>query len=45
VWAHNVQWLPRLHDRNADVPYGIALAAAGLFVYPETHLWTAALAG
>jgi prepilin peptidase CpaA len=45
AWAHAVQWLPRLHDRNAGVPYGIALAAAGLFVYPETHLWTAALAG
>lgn len=43
AWAHSVQWLPRLHDRNAGVPYGIALAAAGLFVYPETHLWAAAL--
>jgi prepilin peptidase CpaA len=42
-WANSVEWLPRLHDRNAGVPYGIALAAAGLFVYPETHLWVAAL--
>jgi prepilin peptidase CpaA len=41
AWAGAFDWLTRLHDRNAGVPYGIALAAAGLFVYPETSLWTA----
>ena len=29
-------WLSRLHDKDAGVPYGIALAAAALTVYPET---------
>ena len=29
-------WLQRLHQKNGDVPYGIALAAAALVVYPET---------
>jgi prepilin peptidase CpaA len=31
-WA----WLARLHQKGAGVPYGIALAAAALLVYPET---------
>lgn len=30
------EWLLRLHDKTAGVPYGIALAAAALLVYPET---------
>jgi prepilin peptidase CpaA len=29
-------WVLRLHDQGAGVPYGIALAAAALAVYPET---------
>lgn len=29
-------WIARLHDRSAGVPYGIALAAAGLIVLPRT---------
>lgn len=29
-------WLVRLHDSKEGVPYGIALAAAGLLVYPQT---------
>ena len=36
-------WLSRMHDRNAGVPYGIALAAAALVVYPQSEIWTAAL--
>lgn len=40
-FALNVVWVERLHDRATGVPYGIALAAAGLLLYPETHLWTA----
>ena len=39
-WA----WLCRMHDRRTGVPYGIALAAAALVVYPQSELWTAALA-
>jgi prepilin peptidase CpaA len=38
------QWLTRIHDRNSGVPYGIALAAAALFVYPQSEIWTTALA-
>ncbi len=30
------EWLKRLHRLDAGVPYGIALAAAALLVYPET---------
>jgi prepilin peptidase CpaA len=32
----NQQWAARLHEKECGVPYGIALAAAGLCVYPET---------
>ncbi len=31
-----VEWLGRLHDAKAGVPYGIALAAAGILVYSDT---------
>jgi len=36
------KWIERLHDANAGVPYGIALAAAALIVYPTTPWMTAA---
>ncbi len=36
-------WLARLHDSGHGVPYGIALAAAGLLVYPQT-VWMNGLA-
>ena len=29
-------WAQRLHRMDAGVPYGIALAASALLVYPET---------
>ncbi|HMN72090.1 MAG TPA: prepilin peptidase [Rhodoblastus sp.] len=35
-------WLARLREKNGGIPYGIALAAAGLMVYPDTALWIAA---
>lgn len=37
-------WIIRLHEKGGGVPYGIALAAAALIVYPETG-WMAHLAG
>ena len=37
-------WVQRLHDREAGVPYGVALAAAGLAVYPHT-IWMTLTAG
>ncbi len=38
----NQQWIARLHDRKNGVPYGIALALAGLILYPETRIWLSA---
>jgi len=37
-------WVQRLHHEKAGVPYGIALAAAALAVYPHT-LWATAAIG
>ncbi|UJQ93165.1 A24 family peptidase [Mariluticola halotolerans] len=34
-----VGWLVRLHDKSEGVPYGIALAAAAMMVYPETAIF------
>ena len=34
-------WAERLHATNGGVPYGIALAAAALLVYPQTEWMTA----
>ncbi|MBV9077853.1 MAG: prepilin peptidase [Methylobacteriaceae bacterium] len=36
-------WCMRFHDPASGVPYGVALAAAALAVYPQTELWLAAL--
>ena len=32
-------WAERLHDKNAGIPYGVALAAAGLWVYPNSDVF------
>ncbi len=34
------EWIERLHRRGDGVPYGIALAAAALLVYPHTEWMT-----
>jgi prepilin peptidase CpaA len=36
------EWIERLHQHGGGVPYGIALAAAALIVYPHTE-WMSAL--
>ena len=36
------KWILRLHEKGGGVPYGIALAAAALVVYPHTG-WMASL--
>ena len=36
-----VAWLARLHNAGAGVPYGIALAAAGLVQFPNSSIWAA----
>jgi prepilin peptidase CpaA len=34
------EWVKRLHRLDGGVPYGIALAAAALLIYPDTALMT-----
>jgi prepilin peptidase CpaA len=36
-------WIARLHEKGAGVPYGVALAAAALCIYPDTS-WMKAIA-
>jgi prepilin peptidase CpaA len=36
-------WLTHLHHPKTGIPYGIALSAAALSVYPQTYMWHAAL--
>lgn len=36
------KWLARLHNPDEGVPYGLALAAAGLMIYPHT-IWMKAV--
>ncbi|PLX37965.1 MAG: peptidase [Hyphomicrobiales bacterium] len=38
----DIGWVARLHNATNGVPYGIALAAGALVIYPET-LWLAAV--
>ncbi|MBK5959130.1 peptidase [Rhodoplanes elegans] len=33
-------WIERLHQRDGGIPYGIALAAAALLIYPSTPWMT-----
>lgn len=35
-------WVQKLHDKGSGIPYGIALAAGALLIYPQTD-WTAAV--
>lgn len=36
LWLARQGWAFRLHSAKSGIPYGIALAAAGLFVFPST---------
>ncbi len=36
------EWIARLHEPGTGVPYGIALSAAGLILYPDSAIWLAA---
>jgi prepilin peptidase CpaA len=42
VWLSRHAWIARLHDSKTGVPYGVALAAAGMMIYPHTEIWRAA---
>ena len=37
------EWIARLYNNSNGVPYGIALAAAGVLVYPDTAVWLSAV--
>lgn len=43
LWLCNQEWAMRLHAKAGGIPYGIALAAGGLWLYPSTP-WLASLA-
>ncbi len=43
LWANATPWIARLHDKATGVPYGIALACAGLIIYPDTIVWLATI--
>jgi prepilin peptidase CpaA len=38
-WMTKMDWIARLHNPTSGVPYGIALAAAGIMIYPQTQVW------
>jgi prepilin peptidase CpaA len=40
AWLASQDWVERLHRKDGGVPYGIALAAAALAIYPDT-VWMA----
>lgn len=44
-WGLKFGWLTTLHDRGTGIPYGIALAAGGLLIYPETLIWSGLASG
>ena len=39
-----IKWIDRLHDAKNGVPYGIALAIAGILVYPDSVIFQSFLA-
>jgi prepilin peptidase CpaA len=43
AFALGWDWLTRLHHPKTGIPYGVALAAAALFILPETALWRSIL--
>ena len=36
-----IDWFARIYNKKNGVPYGIALAVAGLMLYPDTAIFTA----
>jgi prepilin peptidase CpaA len=42
-WLSNQTWALRLHEKNGGMPYGVALGAGGMLLYPQT-IWFLALA-
>ena len=40
LWLCGQEWAMRLHKKAGGIPYGIALATAGLWIYPSTAWFT-----
>lgn len=40
VTLHRVEWLDRLHQPKAGVPYGVAIACGGLAAYPQSGFYS-----
>lgn len=40
LWLCRQEWAMRLHDSKGGLPYGVALAGAGLWIYPMTAWFT-----
>lgn len=38
-----IGWLMRLHEARAGAPYGLAIAAAGVIIAPDTHIFSAVI--
>jgi prepilin peptidase CpaA len=43
AFAMTQPWVARLHDRRTGIPYGIALATAGLIAYPLSPMMIAGI--
>jgi prepilin peptidase CpaA len=43
AFASRWPWALRLHAPETGIPYGIALAASALIVFPQTALWRSAI--
>lgn len=44
TFLSRIAWIDRLHDTKSGVPYGIALAIAGLVVYTDTPFFQTLIA-
>ncbi len=40
MWIMNRQWMARLHKQGGGIPYGMAIAASAVLVYPHTSWFT-----
>lgn len=38
-------WVARLHEPKTGIPFGVALGAGAIIVYPQTAIWMAAVGG
>ena len=39
LWIKGLEWAERLHDQRLGIPYGTALAAAALWLFPTSQVF------